>query len=88
MISEPDTNEPVEWSQERIDEINKEADTEAIIWIRDAAKKFGFNCTFADDDFMIICSLANRAIEADLTDHLHKSIIERLKLHVGQKGGE
>lgn len=67
-----------EWTQDEIDAINKEADLAAITWIREAAEKFGFNCTFADDDFRVICSLANRAIEDGLIAHLPDTISDRL----------
>jgi len=67
-----------EWTQEQIDAINKDANLEAITWIRDAAKKFGFGCTFADDDFRVICHLADRAIENGLTEALPDSIKEKL----------
>ena len=67
-----------EWTQEQIEAIKKDANLEAITWIRDAAVKFGFGCTFADDDFLIICYLANRAVENNLTEGLPDYIKEKL----------
>ncbi len=49
--------------------------------LRKAAKDFGFNCTFADEDLAIICSLANRAIKENLTDHLSENIRSRLRIN-------
>lgn len=67
-----------EWTQKQIDAINKDANLEGITWIRDAAKKFGIACSFADDDFKIICYLANNAIENQLVGELPDDIKEKL----------
>ena len=67
-----------EWTQEQIDAINKDANLEAITWIRDAAKKFGFSCTFPDDEFLVICYLADRAVENGLTNDLPDTIKDKL----------
>jgi len=66
-------------TDEEVDEFNKMADESMTSAVRKYAKNFGFNCTFADDDLHVMCSLANRAIEAGLTDHLNESISSRLK---------
>lgn len=58
---------------------NNDVEYEIVGWIRKSAKEFGFNCTFVDDDLKIICSLAARAIEAGLTDHLNPEIQKSLK---------
>lgn len=71
-------------TDKEVEQFNKDSDNYMTSKVREMAKNFGFNSTFADDDLMIIGSLANKAIEAGLTDHLNEGISSRLK-HIKDK---
>jgi hypothetical protein len=49
-------------------------------FVRDAAKHItGGNCAFIDDDISILTHLAQRAVDAGLTDELSESIRSDIK---------
>ena len=68
------------WKNKMSAELPNVADIneEIVGMVRSKAKAMGFNCTFVDDDLAIMASLAARAIDAGLTDHLSKDMQERL----------
>lgn len=50
-------------------------DAEAVSWIRIAAKEItGGNCAFVDDDLRVLSHLAQRAVDAGLTDQLSPDV--------------
>lgn len=54
---------------------NAEMEGESCDFVRAAAKRVtGGNCAFVDDDIGILEHLAQRAVEAGLTDRLHASV--------------
>lgn len=57
-----------------------ECNDEIVGMLRTAAKRVtGGNCTFADDDINILAELANRAVDAGLTEGLHPTVLSNIR---------
>ena len=56
--------------------------------VRKVAKSvFGGNCTFVDDDMVMLAVMAKRAVDAGLVKDLHPTIIASIKAKQGEDNG-